>query len=317
MRVMTAITRDFWAGASEAERVAAVDQVLAQLPSGSSFDSFLPTGAALLCLPDGAEAVLVPGGTATLGLSVAGFVPPESMLQMWPPIRDSVELYASMNLLEYLDRVTSPRREVQIPTLVVECNKRQQGWRRLPERDPAADTWAAARQLEPHRTYRSGSIGDRMGQLRIRTGADPSRYEVDERVQIRHGELLESMREQGFGLLNRDEWEYCCGAGARSLFRWGGECPWEHYPDDTSWEQLPRLHQPNGFGLFINQASTYAPEVLADPKERVGGDGGARIGAGLPPLLVWMVLASAFVETVYPVRERVDGAYARRAIAVE
>jgi len=317
MAQTTPITQAWWTTSTEAERAACVERVASQLPKGSSFVSFLASGVALFEFPGGAEAVLVPGNRAKVGFSAASFVPPPAMVKVWPAIRDSVELYEKKTLLEYLEWVSSPLREAEVPALVVECRKRQQGWRWLPDGDPAADTWVGGRALEPNGVYRSNSFGDRMGQLRVRTGPDPSQFEVDERVKTSHSELIASLGASGYRLLTADEWEYCCGGGRRSLFRWGDEVPLGSYPDDIRQEQMPELCGGNGLGLFINQNSTYMPELVAEPKVRVGGDGGNRLCADLPSLLVWMVLSTSFRERVYPVRERVDGAYARRAVEVE
>jgi hypothetical protein len=49
----------------------------------------------------------------------------------------------------------------------------------------------------------------------------------------RHGLFRHNLdRTLGLRLLTSDEWEYVCGAGSRTLFRWGDFCPGDCYPGD-------------------------------------------------------------------------------------
>ncbi len=106
----------------------------------------------------------------------------------------------------------------------------------------------------------------------------------------------ERLRETGMRLLTCDEWEYACGAGATTLFRWGNDTPVDFYPTDTSaedrdlkrawvlsggklkyetppaqWDLHRRL---NLFGLRIAN-DPYKMDLVADGPRALGGDGGA------------------------------------------
>ncbi|MET9464598.1 hypothetical protein ABZY44_07170 [Streptomyces sp. NPDC006544] len=94
---------------------------------------------------------------------------------------------------------------------------------------------------------------------------------------------------RGLRMPSADEWEHACGAGARTLFRWGDDCPLE----EPSWGGTdgPRS-QPNAFGLRIAY-DAYAAELSADPGAVHGGDGGEAVCGGYGSLLGWLPLATA------------------------
>lgn len=111
---------------------------------------------------------------------------------------------------------------------------------------------------------------------------------------------------RGLRLPGADEWEHACGAGARTLFRWGDECPL----GEPSYGDGGIRHEPNAFGLRIAYDS-YAAELSEDRGSVHGGDGGAAVCGGYGDLLGWLPLATAhrnpgMAEFAYGP----DGAYA-------
>lgn len=65
------------------------------------------------------------------------------------------------------------------------------------------------------------------------------------------------LERQGLQLMTGDEWEYCCGASSRRLFRWG------NHLHRTLFGAHSPLYQPNMFGLYIATGQD-GPELIAD-----------------------------------------------------
>ncbi|MFJ1702941.1 hypothetical protein [Kitasatospora sp. NPDC088346] len=96
----------------------------------------------------------------------------------------------------------------------------------------------------------------------------------------------------GRRLPSPDEWEYACGAGARSLFRWGDTHPATADPFSTP--DGPH-RAANAFGLRIGR-NPYQAELTSDPGVLLGGDGGEATCGGYGSFRAWLPLATAFRE---------------------
>ncbi|MEU6272009.1 hypothetical protein ABZ871_06245 [Streptomyces populi] len=94
---------------------------------------------------------------------------------------------------------------------------------------------------------------------------------------------------RGLRMPTSDEWEHACGAGARTLFRWGDECPLDRIPYG---DRTGPHNQPNAFGLRIAY-DTYRTELTSDATAVHGGDGGESVCGGYGTLLAWLPLATA------------------------
>jgi hypothetical protein len=94
---------------------------------------------------------------------------------------------------------------------------------------------------------------------------------------------------RGLRMPSSDEWEYACGAGTGTLFRWGNECPLDRIPyGDSTGPQ----HQLSVFGLRIAY-DVYRTELTSDITAVHGGDGGESVCGGYGNLLAWLPLATA------------------------
>ncbi|MFI9103377.1 hypothetical protein ACIGXA_22925 [Streptomyces fildesensis] len=97
------------------------------------------------------------------------------------------------------------------------------------------------------------------------------------------------LAESGARMPSADEWEYACGAGAATLFRWGDECSLDRTPyEDGTGPQ----HELSAFGLRIAY-DVYRTELSSDVTAVHGGDGGEAVCGGYGNLLAWLPLATA------------------------
>lgn len=94
---------------------------------------------------------------------------------------------------------------------------------------------------------------------------------------------------RGLRMPGSDEWEHACGAGASTLFRWGGDCPLDRIPYDDPAGPHRGL---NALGLHIAY-DTYRSELTSDVTAVHGGDGGESVCGGYGNLLGWLPLATA------------------------
>ena len=135
-------------------------------------------------------------------------------------------------------------------------------------------------------------------------------------IRTTYNQALSDLGSTGFRYPNFDEWEYLCGAGASTLFRWGNRFlpnpPYDVQTLDHHWRELWQAsgglleyhgfgdgqgnpkHAPNAFGLIIADRD-YRFELISDRVGAIrGGDGGSHSSAGAGLIPTQVTMASAY-----------------------
>lgn len=105
-----------------------------------------------------------------------------------------------------------------------------------------------------------------------------------------YGEAVARVTRLGLRLSTPDEWEFACGTGSQSLWRWGDDTPTAGYPYDHSTGSHREL---NLWGLAIGQ-DPYKHEWTAQRTIVCGGDGGEITHHSGGDFLGWVTLATAY-----------------------
>ena len=110
---------------------------------------------------------------------------------------------------------------------------------------------------------------------------------------ITFADLAINVTAEGLRLPTSDEWEYACGGGSQTIWRWGDYCP-EYCHEDQGDDLIH--YQRNAFGLSYHG---HLAELVAEPGIRRNTDGGVALcgGEGFPS--GWLSLATANVRDYY------------------
>ncbi len=227
---------------------------------------------------------LVPGGRVRLGYDGGRFVPSPHQAADFAA---SAEEYGLPAITEFVDTTTSPDRIVELPAMFVGVEALDPCLVSVPADDP--------RVLEL-----IAESGARPGATVVLSGADGGlKVEFDELGQVRHAQVVEQVSYEqalrataalGVRASTPDEWEYACGAGASTLFRWGDDSLDGGYPFDHS---AGPHREANLWGLMIGQ-DPYRHEFTTEPAVVCGGDGGSATCGGAGFFLGWLTLATAY-----------------------
>ena len=187
---------------------------------------------------------------------------------------------------EYIDEKingsTSPLREVDIPALLVEKKPTFVGLKFIGHYNVISGQLSiAANQTEEiiqniqelllpegqgNHLLREYPIVGRKSPLFIQQNQwNPDLFDcyIDDAVSF--SELKRDVERHGFSLLREDEWEYCCGASCRRLFKWGNQLKRQLFHKNIS-----PLWKENMFGLTIGNAE-FGPEIIDDEHYTKGG----------------------------------------------
>lgn len=240
---------------------------------------------------EGKEFVFVPGGAVTLGWN-------EFSVGMDDATHEEIkELLAEMEItLEvdaFLRDCMSPVRTVNIEPMLVERRLNEIGWCEVAINSPEVTRHNDTIKKHFHGT----GMLEISGHMRIFSGENgvpqAQKYEP-----VSYKDFVSGLHNDKFALPTEDEWEYLCGGGSRTLFRWGDSFDFDmklrHF-EYEEYKDLPyHLELPNQFGLSIAY-DPYKYEVVEDSQYFLkGGDGGCSICGGLGMLLGYLPVATYY-----------------------
>jgi hypothetical protein len=307
-----------WGGVTSAEREVIARRLAMRLPHGFTFQGVRPYRLAewqhhvALYQQDSATFALVPGGAVWLGYDAdRPWAPNPDELESWQAT--AIEYGIGKTLQEYIAEVTLRIRRVELSPFLIETAARELGWESIGVDDPEVQGI-----LSKYGTRRQVEVSRRDVSTRVRIGPEGTVIAERSRPQT-HADLAAQLRATGFRFPTSDEWEYACGGGAPTLFRWGDHVPCDRYPTDVSpaeaaWRRqwvrsAGKLERPaegfpsdwdyhrqaNPFGLLIG-SNPYKCELVAQVGLTRGGDGGCTICGGAGFFIAWLTLATAYFE---------------------
>jgi hypothetical protein len=258
------------------------------------FEAFgASTDTAIFRYKDGCDFVFVPGDTVTLGWDGALSTMNEETRS---DIAETLAEYDITDIDRFLRDSCTPIRTASVPSMLAEREVQEIGWFDVSPDAPA---------IQKNKELR--------GYLRKYLSLkDPGTYEWNNTLKLRYADgklcaqlyagigyhaLLEKIRSAGFYLPTEDEWEYLCGGGARTLWRWGDSYDYDMsvpYFEIESSEESRDISAPNQFGLVI-AFNPYRYEAVSGGTAILkGGDGGGNICGGMGLALGFLPTATYY-----------------------
>ena len=125
--------------------------------------------------------------------------------------------------------------------------------------------------------------------------------------------LLQNIKNHGYSLPTRREWEYLSGKGCRTIFPWGNNIDFSMNLKHMEWMDNDgeyTLEKENFFGLIIGN-DQYCREIVYDEGEfsYKGGDGGRNICGGLGVIWGYLPVSPYFQDSEMVIGNNINGGY--------
>jgi len=125
--------------------------------------------------------------------------------------------------------------------------------------------------------------------------------------------LLHDIKDKGYSLPTKREWEYLAGKGCRSIFPWGNDMDFSIKLSRMEWtdnDDEYTLEKENFFGLYI-AFDPYCREIVYEDGvfSYKGGDGGRNICGGLGPVWGYFPISPYFENKDEEIGEYINGGY--------
>ncbi|SFB52079.1 Sulfatase-modifying factor enzyme 1 [Cohnella sp. OV330] len=295
---MNELYRETYAKLPERERQALLVSLAERHPGlelkrFARFDRFgRGTDTAIYSL-DGSEFVFVPGDTVKLGWDSFADGFDEATKQ------DVDETLGEFDIEDgeaWIGSLMSPVRTVTVPPMLAERKLREVGWTKAPPGDAAtAERWKAQIDIFENSSTSRLTIDKRLRLDRSEGATVLSTY-----APVSYAEWLQSLQTQGFSAPTEDEWEYLCGGGSRTLWRFGDSFDYDmhlkHFQAPERKGEPYDLELPNEFGLHIAY-DPYQYEVVDGACFLKGGDGGSLICGGTGMAIGYLPTATYYRQS--------------------